>query len=234
MTEKTVKIEVFRQDSLQGKGSFVAYNVPYKPTMRVLDALRYIQQHIDGTLAFRWNCSMGICGSCAMEVNGSPVLTCKTELKPGMLGVKIAPLRAFPVIKDLVADYASVYDAEKKLKLWLVERERAHKDAKGFHIIYPDEIKDARVFRGCIECMICMDSCRPFREKNVEFLGPKSIVKAAAYDQHPHDSLDRKPLMEQQGLWDCNITRCCTGSCPEGIPITDKAIVRSMEGKSKQ
>jgi len=72
------------------------YSIPFAPKMRVLDALFYIQENLDPDLAFRWNCGEGICGSCAAEVDGKPVLMCKKEITPRMFSTKISPLKAFP------------------------------------------------------------------------------------------------------------------------------------------
>ena len=228
---KEVKIKIQKFDpEKDDKPYFKEYTVPYHKTMRILDAIKYIQESLDGTLAYRWNCSMGICGSCAMEINGVPVLTCKTELKPNLLGIRISPLKAFPIIKDLVPDYSPVFDREKRMKLFFVSD-----NPKGeFLRMKNDEIKEVRKFRSCIECMICCDSCRPYRDGNVDFLGPKSIVKAMAYDLHPRDNLNRKKILEDEGLWNCNTTRCCQNSCPQGITITDEGIIPVQEGKNKE
>lgn len=228
---KLIKIQASRFDPEKDKEPhFETYEIEYRKEMRILDALRFIQQNIDGTLAFRWNCSMGICGSCAMEVNGVPLLTCKTELKPNIFfPIKISPLKAFPTIKDLVPDYSQVYEREKKLYPFFVNDQ-----AKGFLTIKPDEIKDVRKFRSCIECFICNDNCKPYRESRVNFLGPKSIVKAMAYQLHPQDKLDRKKLLETEGLWNCAVTRCCQNSCPQDIPITDTGIIPTLEKKEKK
>ncbi|MFQ5621485.1 MAG: succinate dehydrogenase/fumarate reductase iron-sulfur subunit [Candidatus Nanoarchaeia archaeon] len=226
---KTITIRVERFDPKKDKKPYLqSFTIPFTPTMRVLDAIQYIQDHIDGTIAFRYNCQMGICGSCAMEVNGQPVLTCKTELKHNLLGVTIKVLKAFPPVKDLVADYDPVYEREKHMKLHF----EPEKTPNTFLKMKEEDVKDAQVFKSCIECMICMDSCRPMRDGNHNFLGPKTIVKAKAYDFHPHDKLDRTKILEKEGIWHCNITRCCQNHCPQNIPITDRGILPSL-GKSR-
>lgn len=226
-----VKIRIRRSDPVKGEEPHIVdYQVPYTQGMRILDAIKWVKDNIDGTLAFRWNCGNALCGSCAMEVNGHPVLTCKTELKQGLLLTTISPMRAFPVVKDLVCDYSKYYEQEKKLKTWYVPE----KETNTFLTIYPDEIKVTRKFRSCIECFICNNNCRPLRDGNVQFLGPKSIVKASCYDLHPRDMLNRAILMEKEGLWNCNLTRCCQIHCPAEIPITDQGILPSMEATRNQ
>lgn len=225
-----IKIKVQRFNPKKDKKPyFKEYIVPFKPTMRVLDALKYIQNNIDGTLAFRWNCSAGICGSCAMEVNGIAVLTCKTELKKMLRKIKIAPLSAFPIIKDLVVDYSQVYFNEKGLNLHFIKKKSGK---MSFLKIYDKEIQEVKKFKSCIECFICNNNCKPFRDNNFEFIGPKSIVKSITYDKHPKDTLNRYSLVNKKGLWYCNITRCCQSNCPQEIPITDRGLLPMMSKKN--
>lgn len=228
-TEVTVRL--IRSDPAKGEKPRIArYKVPYTPGMRVLDALKWIKDNVDGTLAYRWNCGNALCGSCAMEVNGQPVLTCKTELpKKSIIPITIGPMRSFPLVKDLVCDYSEIYKKEKQLKPWYVPI----KETNEFLTMYPEEIVTARKFRSCIECFICNNNCRPVRDGNVRFLGPKSIVKATCYDLHPKDALNRASAMEKQGLWNCNLTRCCQNHCPAEIPITDKGILPAMKATRK-
>src|SRR4029434_9918787 len=97
-------------------GGFVEYQVPIAPGMVVLDALHYIQGHQAPDLAVRWNCKAGKCGSCSAEVNGRPRLTCKTRMDALPLDepITVFPLKAFPVIKDLVTDVSWNYKINKK------------------------------------------------------------------------------------------------------------------------
>ena len=111
--EATLKI--FRGDS--NGGAPVEYRVPVAPGMVVLDALHYVQAHQAPDLAVRWNCKAGKCGSCSAEVNGKPRLTCKTRMDALPLNepITIAPMKSFPVIKDLVTDVSFNYRVNKKI-----------------------------------------------------------------------------------------------------------------------
>src|SRR5687767_15909015 len=113
MPDATFKI--FRGDRLRGET--VEYKVPIAPGMVVLDALHYIQAHQAPDLAVRWNCKAGKCGSCSAEVNGKPRLTCMTRMSIFESGVSIsvAPMRTFPVIKDLVTDVTFNYEYAKRI-----------------------------------------------------------------------------------------------------------------------
>src|SRR5215469_7781230 len=108
-------LDVFRGTREGGKAE--RYKVPVAPGMVVLDALHYIQGHLASDLAVRWNCKAAKCGSCSAEVNGRPRLTCKTRLDSLPLDqpVTVSPLKAFPVIKDLVTDVSSNYKVNRKI-----------------------------------------------------------------------------------------------------------------------
>ena len=107
--------KIFRGDS--NTGGLVEYQVPIAPGMVVLDALHYIQAHQAPDLAVRWNCKAGKCGSCSAEVNGRPRLTCKTRLDalPLDAPITVQPIKAFPVIKDLVTDVSWNYRVNRKI-----------------------------------------------------------------------------------------------------------------------
>jgi len=204
---------------------YVEYEVPYVKGMKVLDAVRYIQRNLDGTLAYRWNCREGICGSCAMEVDGKPVLTCKTEVRGKML---IEPMLSFPCVKDLVADVREVREKLAKLSPWLAPR--PEEDAKKeFWRIKEHELHEAEEARLCIECYICYDVCHVIRNhKELPFPGPVNIVHAVGLDRHPKDSMDRSLFMHKD-IWNCNMNRCCSSSCPQGIRITENFITYAKE-----
>src|SRR6201997_3571877 len=108
-------LNVFRGGPDGGKE--VEYKVPVAPGMVVLDALHYIQAHQASDLAVRWNCKAGRCGSCSAEVNGRPCLTCKTRLDALPLDqpITVQPMKAFPVVKDLVTDVGWNYRINKKV-----------------------------------------------------------------------------------------------------------------------
>ena len=109
------KLRVFRGDSQGGEEK--EYEVPVDEGMVVLDALFYIQANYDGDLAIRWNCKAAKCGSCSTEINGKPKLACKTRMDSFAEGetITVYPIKAFPVIKDLVTDVSWNYEVSKKI-----------------------------------------------------------------------------------------------------------------------
>ena len=223
MTDAVLK--VFR--GTREGGAFVEYRVPVAPGMVVLDALHHIQGHLAPDLAVRWNCKAGKCGSCSAEVNGRPRLTCKARMDslPLDAPVTVAPMKAFPVIRDLVTDVSWNYEVNRKIPPF---SPRAGTDWK----MYPADVERVQEFRKCIECFLCQNVCHVLRDHDhkADFGGPRFFVRVAALEMHPLDGLSRtKLLKEELGLGLCNITKCCTEVCPEDIHITDNAIIPLKE-----
>jgi succinate dehydrogenase / fumarate reductase, iron-sulfur subunit len=223
MADATVK--VFRGN--KGGGQSVEFKVPVAPGMVVLDALHYIQGHLAPDLAVRWNCKAGKCGSCSAEVNGRPRLTCKTRMDALPQGepITVMPLKAFPVIKDLVTDVSWNYKVNKKITPFTP---KAGADWK----FYQDDVDRVQEFRKCIECFLCQNVCHVLRDhdKYEQFGGPRFFVRVAGLEMHPMDGVSRtKVLKDGLGIGLCNITKCCTEVCPEDIHITDNAIIPLKE-----
>lgn len=219
-------VRLFRFDpEKDSQPKYETYNVPFENGMRILDAITYIQDNLDGTLAFRFNCRAGRCGSDAVEVDGTSVLACKQMIKAGTTKITIAPLRAFPVIKDLVVDFSKAYEAAKGMPPFSPKT-----GEKGFWKVSQEDIQEVRELRKCIECFICHDVCHVIADHKKNFIGPRFVVKAAALDKHPKDSLRKRyKIAEEGGIWLCNLSRCCQTSCPEKIRITDDAIIFNKE-----
>jgi len=208
-------------------GEPVEYRVPVATGMVVLDALHYFQKHQAPDLAVRWNCKAGKCGSCSAEVNGRPRLTCKTRMDtlPQDKPITIFPMKAFPVIKDLVTDVSWNYKVNKKIPPFQPRKGVEWK-------MYQPDIDRVQEFRKCIECFLCQNVCHVLRDhgKQEEFGGPRFFVRVAGLEMHPLDGLSRTSLLKDElGLGLCNITKCCTEVCPEGIRITDNAIIPLKE-----
>jgi len=208
-------------------GEAVDYSVPVAPGMVVLDALHYIQGHLAPDLAVRWNCKAGKCGSCSAEVNGRPRLTCKTRLDslPLEKPVTILPMKAFPVVKDLVTDVSWNYRVNKKIPPF---SPRPGVEWK----MYQEDLDRVQEFRKCIECFLCQNVCHVLRDhgKTEQFGGPRFFVRVAGLEMHPLDGLSRTRLLKDElGIGLCNITKCCTEVCPEDIHITDNAIIPLKE-----
>jgi succinate dehydrogenase / fumarate reductase iron-sulfur subunit len=199
--------------------------------MVVLDAVQRIQAEQANDLAVRWNCKAGRCGSCSAEVNGMPKLMCMTRLDELPLDrpVTIEPMKAFPVVKDLVTDVSWNFAVKRRIAPF---RPRPPDAPDGTWRMAQSDVDRVMEFRKCIECFLCQDVCHVLRNHRMhqQFIGPRFLVHAAALEMHPLDVADRTAALHQeQGIGLCNITKCCTKVCPEGITITDNAIIPLKE-----
>lgn len=212
-------------------GRFQEFKTTISEGMVVLDAVHQIQEEQANDLAVRWNCKAGKCGSCSAEVNGKPRLMCMTRMEDLPTGqpVTLQPMKAFPVIRDLVTDVSVNYRVKKKIKKF---KPRPPDFPDGTWKIAQSDVDRVQEFRKCIECFLCQDVCHVLREHQMHeaFAGPRHMVYSAALEMHPLDIEDRrKDLKEEQGIGLCNITKCCTTVCPEHITITDNAIIPLKE-----
>jgi len=212
-------------------GEFVDYSTEVSEGMVVLDAVHNIQATQATDLACRWNCKAGKCGSCSAEINGRPKLMCMTRLDELPLNepVTIEPMKAFPVIRDLVTDVSWNFEVKKSIKKFTPRPPDA---PDGTWRMQQADIDRVQEFRKCIECYLCQDVCHVLRDhqKHDAFIGPRFLVFVAALEMHPLDTQDRVPeLKKAAGIGYCNITKCCTKVCPENITITDNAIIPLKE-----
>jgi succinate dehydrogenase / fumarate reductase iron-sulfur subunit len=205
----------------------VLFELETEVGMVVLDAMLAIQRTQAKDLAVRWNCKAAKCGCCSAEINGRPRLMCKTRLDhlpPGQT-IRVEPIRAFPLVRDLVTDVSWNYEVEKTIPPF-TPREDAE------WLIGQEEVDRIGEFRKCIECFLCQDVCHVLREHDLKrgYFGPRYMIRIASLEMHPLDALDRTNLLEHQaGLALCNVTKCCSEVCPEGIHITDNAIIPLKE-----
>jgi succinate dehydrogenase / fumarate reductase, iron-sulfur subunit len=226
---ETVSFKVWRGDA--DGGEFRAYDVEVQPGFVVLDAVRKIQADQAHDMAIRWNCKAGRCGSCSAEVNGMPKLMCMTRLSDLPQGepITVEPIKAFPLVRDLVTDVSWNYQVKKRIKPFK-PRPPDHED--GTWTMHQEDVDRVMEFRKCIECFLCQDVCHVLRDhhKHEDFIGPRFFVHVAGLEMHPLDTDDRiDELREAQGVGYCNITKCCTKVCPEHITITDNAIIPLKE-----
>ena len=224
-----VSFKIWRGD--KESGEFKDYETEVTEGMVVLDAIHQIQAESANDLACRWNCKAGKCGSCSAEINGMPKLMCMTRLNDMNLEepISVEPMRAFPIMKDLVSDVSWNYRVKEKIKPF---KPRKPDNPDGSWNIQQQDVDRVQEFRKCIECFLCQDVCHVLRdhEKHEEFIGPRYFVYNAALEMHPLDVEDRLPdLKKSQGIGYCNITKCCTKVCPEHITITDNAIIPLKE-----
>jgi succinate dehydrogenase / fumarate reductase, iron-sulfur subunit len=223
---KIFTFRVFRGDVSGGEE--VEYRVPAIPGMVVLDAIHYIQAHMDGSLAVRWNCKAAKCGSCSAEINGRPRLMCKTRLDDfDNVDIHVNPMRTFPVIKDLVTDVSWNYRVNEQIAPFTPDPN----DTEPW-VMYQEDVDRLYEPRKCIECFLCQDVCHVLRNHGQfdQYNGPRFMVRYQYLDMHPKDILNRAGAIKNKGgVGLCNITKCCQEVCPEHIHITDDSIIPLKE-----
>ncbi len=211
-------------------GGFKEYRVEGGEGMVVLDVIHRIQATQANDLACRWNCKAGKCGSCSAEINGKPRLMCMTRMDIFKEGepISVAPIRTFPLIRDLVTDVSYNYEKAKQVPPLRLKPP----DPDGKYRMMQQDVDRGQEFHKCIECFLCQDVCHVIRDHDLKkrFAGPRFFIKIAGLEMHPLDTRDRTEFVrEQAGVGLCNITKCCTEVCPEHIRITDNGIIPLKE-----
>jgi succinate dehydrogenase / fumarate reductase iron-sulfur subunit len=234
VTGKNVRLKLFRGDA--GGGEWKDYEVPLDTGMVVLDAVHRVQADQAPDLACRWNCKAGKCGSCSAEINGVPRLMCMTRISdlPEGQPIQVAPLKAFPVIKDLVTDVKWNYAQNKRIQPFTPRPMTAEEAKRGEFKMMQHDVDRVQEFRKCIECFLCQDVCHVLRTHKLhdEFMGPRFMIRMASLEMHPADAGERVAdgsVWKEGGIGLCNITKCCTEVCPEHIKITDNGIIPLKE-----
>ncbi|MCZ4120018.1 succinate dehydrogenase/fumarate reductase iron-sulfur subunit [Streptomyces sp. H39-S7] len=230
----TAHFKVWRGDP--DGGDLNDYQVEVNEGEVVLDIIHRLQATQASDLAVRWNCKAGKCGSCSAEINGRPGLLCMTRMSvfTPEETVTVTPMRAFPVIRDLVTDVSFNYAKAREVPAFVPPAGLK----PGEYRMQQQDVERSQEFRKCIECFLCQDTChvvRDHEENKIAFSGPRFLMRIAELDMHPLDAaaeegLDRKvSAQDDHGLGYCNITKCCTEVCPEHIKITDNALIPLKE-----
>src|SRR5579875_474449 len=224
-----LKLRIWRGDA--SGGGLVDFTVPVDDGEVVLDAVHHVQAMRAGDLSVRWNCKAGKCGSCSAEINGRPRLMCMTRLSdfPKDEPITITPMRAFPVIKDLVTDVGFNYVKAAEVPAFTPTAEQPQAPFRMAQV----DVERSQEFRKCIECFLCQNTCHVIRdhtENEHAFSGPRFLMRVAGLEMHPAAEADRRNIAQDDfGLGYCNITKCCTEVCPEHIKITDNALIPMKE-----
>ncbi|HVB93559.1 MAG TPA: succinate dehydrogenase/fumarate reductase iron-sulfur subunit [Acidimicrobiales bacterium] len=229
----TVTMVLWRGDPTGGE--FVDYVMPSVEGEVVLDVIHRVQASEAPDLACRWNCKAGKCGSCSAEINGIPSLMCMTRMDtlPAGADVVVAPLKTFPILRDLVTDVSFNYEVAKRIAPFNPRPKTVDETKAGGYRMAQIDVERSQEFRKCIECFLCQDVCHVIRdheENKTSYAGPRFFIRSAELEMHPLDASDRREMLRKEdGLGKCNITKCCTEVCPEHIKITDNAIIPLKE-----
>ena len=212
-------IKRFNNESLQNNEQ----NEYQVKNTNLLQALIEIKKEIDQTLTFRCGCRSGVCGSCAVRVNGIEKLACKTNLNENDF---IEPINNSNILKDLVVDVSHETLLIKKLNLTINSNIQSTE-------ISQENIKNIDLQSNCILCNSCYSSC-PVYEVNKEFLGPFALTRALRYvnDKKLVNKATIVDSIQTNCIWDCTLCSACTLVCPQSID--PKADIMQLQNISVQ
>ncbi|MCH8957621.1 succinate dehydrogenase/fumarate reductase iron-sulfur subunit [candidate division KSB1 bacterium] len=217
-TNITLEVLRYRPEE-EAEPVYQSYEVPFRKDWVILDAINYIKDNIDGTLSYRWSCRMGVCGSCGMMVNGTPVLTCATFLEKYLPGpIRVEPLDNFPVVRDLVIEMTDFMEKLKRVQPWIV-REEEKPLSEGEYLQTPVELEDYKQFSMCINCMLCYSAC-PVYALEPTFIGPAAIAIAQRYNLDNRDQGNQQRLeilSGDDGIFECTLVGECSAVCPKDV-----------------
>jgi succinate dehydrogenase / fumarate reductase iron-sulfur subunit len=195
------------------------YKFDAEPADRLLDALNHVKWYIDGTLTYRRSCAHGVCGSDAMQINGSNRLACKVLLKNLGQKITVEPLRGYRVIKDLLVDMDAFLEKYRSVKPYFIthspqpEKERLQS---------PEDRERFDDTTKCILCGACTSGCPSFWS-NGDYLGPAAIVNAHRFlfDSRDEGGAERFEVLNTlDGIWRCRTIFNCVEACPRDINVT--------------
>jgi fumarate reductase (CoM/CoB) subunit B len=219
MSKETVKTKVQRYNpDIDDAPYFEEYDVEFEPGMTVLDVLLYIQDKYDSSLAFRWECRGGQCGSCAVTVNTIARIACRTKVDPDEELV-IEPMDKMPVIKDLVVDLEQTIGRMRRTRPYVSRDKKPERP----EIIHSSEIEKLREIRKCIECSACIANC-PVIKETWDYAGPMIIRQLARLELDPRDVEDRVSMALDESVYYCTTCKLCEDICPKDIKIPSLAV----------
>jgi fumarate reductase iron-sulfur subunit len=218
---KNITIKIWRGGA---QGAFQDFEVPRHESQTVLDVVTYVQRALDPTLAYRYACRVGMCGSCAMTVNGRARWTCRTHVDLVLREQEeptIAPLRNLPVIRDLVTDMREFFDKWARAK-GSFQGSRTRND--DFEKLRPESDARRQIDAAieCIGCAVCYSSCDVVTQ-NPAYLGPAALNRAwtLVRDERDGKTLERlRAVAGDAGCHSCHTHLSCTERCPKKISPT--------------
>ncbi len=200
------------------------FTIEVQDTWTILDGLNAIKWHHDGTLSYRRSCRHGICGSCAMMINGKNDLACEKQISSVKGEITVEPLKGFPVTRDLMVDQTHFFEGLRLVKPWLINHTAPPTDKERLQT--PEDRKLLDGTWECILCGACTSSCPAFWD-NDSFLGPAALLKAYRYICDTRDEgLDERIgiLDSKVGVWRCHTIFNCVEACPKDLNPTNAIV----------
>lgn len=219
---RSITFRVMRFDSGSGRMKEREYRTRADRLTTVLGALLNIKETEDPTLAMRYSCRMGICGSCGMVINGRPSLACEANIFDNLVDGKITvePMYGHPLTRDLVTDFDDFFEKHLAVGPGLYRKNNVDKySTKKPHEQSKEEIDRFLPYSYCIMCGLCLDAC-PVVNSNPDFIGPQALSQVYRYHADTRDQKGVKRLLEVDtidGVWGCEFAGACSRVCPKGV-----------------
>ena len=209
------------QIDINRNGNIEKFKIPNENST-LLKALYHIKNYTDNTLTFSSNCRSGVCGACAVRVNGKEVLACSYNFEDGDL---VEPLAYHEVQRGLKVNKQKARETLKISKAWLQIAKEA--------TVTQEQVSITEKQTDCILCDSCYSSC-PVLEVNPNFIGPFALTRAYRYTSDPREGNIQAIVdnIQTNGVWDCTLCGNCTEVCPQGIdPKMDITMLRSVSSQ---
>jgi fumarate reductase iron-sulfur subunit len=228
----TLRVSLWRGSA---NGKYVDYDVPMRANQTVLDVVTWVQRNSDPTLSYRFACRVGMCGSCAMTVNGRPRWTCRTHVsKVAASGrLSIGPLENLPVIKDLATDMREFFEKWQRARgRFAPSKTRTDPVERITHDNSARRAADAAI--ECINCGVCYAACDTVRW-NSDYLGPAALNRAWTLVNDIRDAANKERLeavAADGGCHACHSHQSCQESCP--VALNPTASIAGLKRRTLQ
>lgn len=235
-----MKLKILRYDPVTKQSRYHSYDVVVSSGMTVLEALFYVRDNYDDSLAFRYSCRGAVCGTCAVLVNKVPRLACRTqasELLEGSLAVQLEPYPAIaisepwnsreeilveplphlPVIRDLIVDKRKFFEYYRQVEPVFKSAEAAPERER---LMEPNAVLELEKYTNCVLCGACVGAC-PVSGERGEYLGPAALAKLYRFYIDPREGRDDSRLIsvnDTKGWWGCQFHTNCRRVCPKDVP----------------
>ena len=218
---REITFRVRRYNPETGNRWWEEYKIPVYRGTTVLDALLYIKENVDNSLAIRYSCRMGVCGSCGMVVNGMPRLACGTQVLDLDTDVVIVePLPNIPVLRDLITDFTDFFAKHALIKPYIIRSNKSENEMPiREYRVTPEELNEVIQFAYCIKCGLCYSSC-PTTSIDKRYLGPQALTQAYRWSIDVRDEglSERLEVVDSpHGCWRCHFAGSCSAVCPKGV-----------------
>jgi len=239
-------LRIRRYDPQSGKAaSWDNHTVSMKGHNSVLDAILQVKDDKDGSIGIRCSCQQGICGSCAVRINGKPGLACSTHLQEAVVRehhggedgtITVEPMGNMPVLKDLIVDMDAVHWKKiRRVTPWLLAKQPVPERE---YIVPHENMIDVTQTMACIQCGACVSDCLSM-EVDPGFIGPAALAKAYRFVGDPRDAEHEERLKDlsedEHGIYDCTHCFNCMDACPKGVaPMSQIMRLRRIAGSDHE